>query len=45
MIVLPSRVEIDSNKTIETLGDLIRQINDIETVLCVCSKLSFVHIS
>ena len=43
MIIFPSRVEVDANKTVETLGDLIRQINDIETVYYVCSKLSFVH--
>ena len=38
MIHFPSKEEVDSNETKETLGDLIRQINDIETVFCVCSN-------
>ena len=44
MITFPTKQEVDRNKTINTLGDLIKQINDIETLWNVCSESLSIYI-
>lgn len=36
VIVFPRRVTSEKKERMETLGDLIKQINDIETIWSVC---------